>query len=335
MPDTAADRKLASAVIQALEQREYGHPALHVRAVEILLGEKLSQVLEARGDALSVADFASLAEEAAVAAHNKADAPGEIVRTLVDGYRLFVREGEVLRPRRGGLVDAPWLGIEAVLGPRRRGALAHLHILAFPEIVAVLEQFAPPGRQRTVVVDSLKDRFVYGRKVNSVVAGFLVRAAREYGMIESVGQGDEGYRTCWAPPPAAAAVVVRSYLMLTGHAVDVAHDTSDVATQASFVLPRSFLARHPADAPWLRELGAPPDVIRREVGGASLRIDLEGLSWFAGAGLVSPLDCARVLRVRRAKDSLGRLREHLLVRMARLTDPPVNAAEIEAELQLG
>lgn len=334
MPDTSADRALAEATISALDQRSFGHPALHLRAIEILL-DKLGALANASSGTLEAKDFEAMVAELAAQAFNKSDAVSEIMRTLVDAYHLFQRDNNRFKLLQGELVTAPWLGVDLSLtarqnSARRRMSLAHIHALAYPEIVDALEQFAAPGKRKTSAEDSLRDRFIFGRKVNSTIAGFLVSACMHFKMVEEV---DPVLRARWAPPPVLAAIVIRRYLLLTSYRPDTAHETNDVLNQASFVLPRQLFERHPTDFGWLKALGSPQNVIRREVGGAMMRITMDGLTWFAGAGLISPVDCGRILRTRRAKDALGRVREALIRRMARLDQPPINANEIEADLQ--
>lgn len=332
MPDTAADHKLADAALSALEERSYGHPALHLRAIELLF-EKLSKSQAIKTNVLPTNEFDQLISEAAEEAFNKGDAISEISRTVVEAYRLFRREDGQIRLSRG--IDGPWLEVATLLAPdvsppKRRIALAHLHTLAYPEIVDALEQFSPPGKRRGSAEDSLRDRFIFGRKVNSTICGYLITACVNFKMIEDSG---ELFRAKWAPPPALATIVIRRYLMLTGYRPDTAHDVEDVLTQASFALPRGLFGRHPADSPWLKALRPPPEIIGRELSGAIMRIGLEGLTWFAANGLISPLDCGKILRTRRAKESLSRLRTAIIRRFEKLDQPPINAGQIEAELQ--
>jgi hypothetical protein len=305
-----------------------------LRAIEILL-DKLSAAANVSKGILEAKEFEAIVAKSAAEAFNKSDAVSEITRTVVDAYRLFQRDNDRFRMLQGESVSGPWLGLDSLLiagqnPARRRMALAHIHALAYPEIVDALEQFAAPGKRKSAAEDSLRDRFIFGRKVNSTVAGFLVSACANFKMVEEV---DAVLRARWAPPPVLAAIVIRRYLLLTSYRPDTAHETNDVLHQASFILPRQLFERHPADAGWLKALRSPPDVIRREVAGAMMRIAMDGLTWFASAGLISPVDCGRILRTRRAKDSLGKVREALIRRMARLDQPPINANEIETELQ--
>jgi hypothetical protein len=334
MPDTAADRKLADAALSAMEERSYGHPAFHLRAIELFF-EKLAKSQLVKDHLLQTEEFDKLVCEAAKEAFNKSDAINEISRTVIDAYRLFRREDGQMRLAHG--VAGPWLDVATLLAPgistpQRRIALAHLHTLAYPEIVDAVEQFSLPGKRRGVAVDSLRDRFIFGRKVNSTICGYLITACVNFKMIEESG---ELIRAKWAPPPVLATIVVRRYLMLTGYRPDTAHDVEDVLNQASFALPRDLFGRHPAVSSWLKALRPPSEIIGRELSGAIMRISLDGLTWFAANGLISPLDCGKILRTRRAKDSLSRVRTAIIRRFEneKLDQPPINSGQIEAELQ--
>jgi hypothetical protein len=332
MADTSADHKLADATLSALDERSYGHPALHLRAIELLF-EKLSKSQLIKHQLLPASEFERLISESAEEAFNKGDATNEISRTVIEAYRLFRREDNQIRCSQGS--EGPWLDVSTLLAPeitvpKRRVALAYLHTLAYPELADALEQFAPPGKRRGVAEGSLRDRFIFGRKVNSTICGYLITACVNFKMIEETG---EVLRAKWAPPPALATMVVRRYLMLTAYRPDTAHDVEDVLTQASFVLPRELFGRHPADSYWLNALRAPSGIIGRELSGAMMRISLDGLTWFAASSLISPLDCGRILRARRAKDSLSRVRTAIIRRFEKLDQPPINAGQIEAELR--
>src|SRR5262249_46638241 len=117
----------------------------------------------------------------------------------------------------------------------------------------------------------------------------------------------------------------------TNHCVDVAVETDELIAQVTSILPPRLFEHHPATSSWMRALRAPTDAFVSEVGGSRVRLTMQGLNWFAGTGLVSPLDCGKVLRGHNATDSLIKLRDALVERMAPLS--PANMQVIEDALR--
>jgi hypothetical protein len=315
-----------------MEQQPTNHPAVHIGAVDKLLEllkaesslEKLEELPWARYEELR--DKAAAAAQAGVRAHDEVD------RVMFEkGYRLLQHGGEKVRPTTNA--PPPWISGLDVLRDgdppsRRRRLLAHLHGLAFPEVGELLELFAYPGKPASIV-QTRRDNFVFWRKLNQVTADYVASELREFGLLQR--QADESFCAVRASPPILAGIVVRKYLVLADHRVDQAVDIGDLLSQAGGVLPPRLFDGHPADSAWLRALRAPGGVFLQEVGGSRVRLGLEGLCWFAEAGIASPLDCGKVLRQRRAKESLARVREALIKRMAELR--PINMSAIEIALQ--
>jgi hypothetical protein len=331
MPDTAQDRTLAATVVSVMERQPTNHPPVHVSALEKLLETLRAEFVVEGAEALPLPRYEELRNQAVTAARHREAARTELDRIVFDdGYRLLTR-GEEIRPTRN--VPPPWIPGFDVLrdgdqAPRLRRTLAHLHALAFPEVSELLELFAYPGKPASIV-QTRRDHFLFWRKMNQVSADYVAGELKEFGLVQR--QTDDTLCAVWAPPSVLAGIVLRKYLILSEHRVGEAIETEDLLSQAAGVLPPRLFGRHPTNSAWLRELRAPTDVFQYEVGGSRVRLGMEGLCWFAEAGLVSPFDCGRVLRQRRAKESLARVREALIKRMAELH--PVNMSTIERELQ--
>ena len=332
MPDTSQDRALANAVISTMERQPTSHPHVHLDAVEKLLDLLRVEFLLEKGPAIAWARYEELRNEACLAAHHLSDARGEVDRVIFGtGYCLLRRDEELVHQCDD--VPPPWISCVDVLRvgeppSRRRRLLAHLHALAFPEVGELLELFAYPGKPASVV-QTRRDHFVFWRKLNQVTSDYVAHELKEFGLLQR--KADDTLIAAWAPPPVLAGIVVRKYLVLADHHVDQAIDTEDLLSQAGAVLPLRLFDGHPGSSSWLKTLRPPGDIFQREVGGSRVRLGLEGLSWFARANIASPLDCGKVLRQRRAKESLGRVREALIKRMAEFR--PVDMPAIEAALQ--
>jgi hypothetical protein len=333
MPDTAQDRDLAAAAIKAIDDRDYGHPAIHPIPLASLVGEVLPR-LASSYDGIIPAGKLNDAVREVVTTANVRDQGIDELKTLLRAYRLIRAEADNFRIVTSSDVPRPWLGLDALaaaqLNQRQRFQyFAHLHMLAFPELLDVIDLFSPPGRSDREAEQAVRDRFSFTRKINANIAAYLVSVARQFGLV---AVKERTYRNVWAPPAVLAALVVRSYLELTSFNADRGVDTADLLRQCAAVVPGSFFQRHPADTDWYRMLGAPPETFVREVGGAQLRIKLEGLIWFANAGLLAPLHCAYVLRGRRAKECFGRIRKRLSDRINGFSPVPVNADAVLTDL---
>jgi hypothetical protein len=250
-------------------------------------------------------------------------AHGEIDRVLFDEYKLLRRDGDsvtIVEQRD----DARYTGtmILAEERGRWRRMLAHQHVLAFPEVLEVLELFAPPGKPASVA-QTLRDRFVYFRKFNQVTVDYSVDELDTYGLLQKRSNGS--LCAAWGPPAALAGLVLKHYLLLTEFRTDVAVEWADLVTQVSNVLPPRLFERQPVGSHWLDALNAPPNLFMSEISGSRTRLTSEGLRWFAGQGLVAPVDCGKVLRQRKAKAALLQLRDALRDRVVKL-----NAANADA-----
>lgn len=334
MPDTSLDRELAQSAIEALETREYGHPSVHSIACLKLLAEALPPIAEQFNGLIPAEPFDSALRTIANEASLR-DKGADELKTLLRAYRLVRQENDSYRILNSTDNAAPWLGFDLLSAKnlnnhQRIQHLAHLHMLAYPELLEVIELLSPPGRSKADVERTLKDKFGFTRKINANIAAYLVTVANEFSMASI--HGEHLIRNTWSPPSVLGALVVKNYLALTGYVVDRGVDTDDLLRQCAAVVPGSFFQRHPVDTEWYRSLGAPSDACVSAVGGTQLRIRLEGIIWFARAGLVAPISCAYVLKERRAKESLGRLRVRLMDRVKSFTPVPVNTDEINADL---
>jgi hypothetical protein len=333
MPETAFDRDLAQAAINVIEQRDYGHPAIHPMPIARLVAEILPPLAAEHRGMIPGDHFNEAIRKAANDAQLGDKSPDDL-KTILRAYRLVRPEQDSYRILGISDVESPWLGFEEVADERlslreRFRRFAHLHMLAYPELLEAIVLLAPPGRREGDIERALRDRFAFTRKINATIAAYLIDVARSFELASTQGKK---LRNVWAPPTVLAALVVRRYLELTDFALDRGIETADLLRQCAAVIPGMFFRQHPAETQWYRALRAPVDICLREVGGAQLRIRLDGLLWLARAGLLAPLQCARVLRERRAKDSLTRLRQRLLDRVRSFLPSPVNANEIETEL---
>ncbi len=250
--------------------------------------------------------------------------------------RLVRSEEESYRVLNIADAHAPWLGFDELssnhLSQRERfRKFAHLHMLAYPELLEVVELLAPPGRRKVDLDRALRDRFAFTRKINPNIAAFLIDVARSY-ELASTQTEQMLMRNVWAPSTVLASLVVRRYLELTDFAFDHGIETADLLRRCSMVVPGVFFQRHPVDSQWYQDLRAPAGTFLREVGGAQLRIRSDGLLWLTRAGLLAPSHCAHVLRERRAKDSYSRLTKRILERVRSFSPLPANANEIAEEL---
>jgi hypothetical protein len=334
MTKSSFDNDLAQAAIDVIDERAYNHPAVHAAPFARLVSELLPPIAaEHHGqipkDVLddvcrSAAEYAKLGDKGS---------SGEL-KKLLQNYRLVIVEQDTCRILNRADVPAPWLGFDSVAAPHlhqveRFRRIAHLHMLAYPELLEAVELLAPPGRTEGAVESALRDRFAFTRKINGVIANYLLAVMQTFDMTS---ESNNVLRNAWAPPSVLAALVVRRYLELTEFSIDRGVDTADLLRQCAAIVPGRFFQRHPVDMEWYQALRAPPDVCTSEVGGAQLRIRADGILWFARAGLLSPVHCAILLRKRRAKDALARVRTRILDRVRSFNPLPINVSEIEAEL---
>jgi hypothetical protein len=333
MADTSFDRELAQAAIDAIDERNYGHPAVHPMPLVRLLTDVLPPLATEHRGIIPTEKFDQAVRKVAAEASLKDQGPDEL-RTILRAYRLVRPEQESYRVLNMKDVQAPWLGFDELssdhLSQRERfRRLAHLHMLAYPELLELIELLAPPGRRKGDLERAVRDRFAFTRKINANIAAFLIDVARSFELASAQA---ELMRNVWAPPTVLAALVVRRYLELTVFALDRGIETTDLLRQCSAVVPGPFFQRHPADSQWYQGLRAPVGTLLREVGGAQLRIRSDGVLWFARAGLLAPVHSAYVLRERRAKDSYARLTKRIMERVRSFSPQPANANEIAEEL---
>lgn len=333
MSETSLDRELAQAAINIFEDRSYGHPAIYPVPFSQLVAEALPPLVAQHDGMIPKDQFDAVIHQVAANASLKERGPDDL-KTLLRAYRLAHSEQDFYRiPKRDALSE-PWISFDELassqLNPRQRfQRFAHLHMLAYPELLEAIELFAPPGRSESDAERTLHDRFAYTRKINDNIAAYLVSVCRNFDLV--AGQ-DSALRNAWAPPSVLMALTIRRYLELSGYALDRGIETADLLRQCAAIIPGPFFQHHPANADWYRSLRAPAEAILREVGGAQIRLRIEGLIWFTRAGLVEPLQCARVLRERRAKESLSLLRTRILERIKGFSPQPVNAGDIRDEL---
>jgi hypothetical protein len=325
-----ADNSFAEVTIATLRRQPTSHPAVHVPAIEEVLFN-LSQVLTTKeNNALSSSEYKDLRVAAAIKAGQKSEKSfAEIDRILFEDYQILSRKDEVVSITTD--MPPPALAGTTILRENRsrwRYLLAHQHALAFPELVEIMELFAPPGKPASAA-QSRRDHFIFWRKLNQVTVDYAVDELREFRVLERTPENT--LCAVWAPPPILCILTVKHYLALTNFEVDVAIATDELLSQVSSTLPPRLFEAHPATSAWMRTLRAPPDTIIGEVGGSRIRLTTQGLHWLAAAGLVSPLDCGKVLRQRRARDALINLRDALIERMARLS--PTNRQMIEDALR--
>jgi len=322
MPTSDSDQQLLDAIVSALEARGTSHPAVHIVAFEEVLDAVQTSIEQTGVQQITMATYEEVRTVAAEKA-GRSRAHGEIDRVLFDDYRLLRREGDSV-----SIVDrrdtARYTGtmILAEERVRWRRMLAHQHVLAFPEVLEVLELFAPPGKPASVA-QTLRDRFVYFRKFNQVTVDYSVDELDTYGLLQK--RSDGSLCSAWGPPAALAGLLLKHYLLLTDFRVEVAIEWTDLVTQVSNVLPPRLFERQPVGSNWLQALNAPPDLFMSEIGGSRTRLTTEGLRWFAGQGLVAPVDCGKVLRQKKAKAALLQLRDALRDRVQKL-----NAANADA-----
>jgi hypothetical protein len=324
MAESNADRALADALVGALESRTYGIPTLYYDAIEQIF----AAVLKQHGQLPQIIpdeELRTLAANAVDQTLHGDKAPSDLFGQLKNVFHLF-------QPDSG----APWLSstminADANVPGRRRQALAHQYVLAFPESLAVLEQFAAPGRIKAEARATLVGRFVGFRKLNSMNVDLLIDALKDFKLLE---QGTDHIVTRSAPAPAILALMVKRYLQLTGYKIDVGYETADLISQVTTVLPKSVVGGHPTDSVWIEKLRPVVPIFHKEVGGAQVRIKMEGLIWCAQAGLLTPVDGGQVLRLRRARESLVRIREALVKRFADAKSSPDDANDILSGLSL-
>jgi hypothetical protein len=324
------DNQLAEAAVTTLQRQPTSHPAVHIPAIEEVLFAYKEAVAGDKNNSLPISEYNEIRSVAAARAGQKTDKSlGEIDRVLFNDYQLLRKDGQAVSVTTEVL--APRLTGSLVLREDRsrwRRLLAHQHVIAFPEVVELLELFAPPGKPASDA-QIRQNNFIYWRKLNQVTVDYAVNELRDFGMLKPTEQGT--FCADWAPPPALCMLIIKYYLALTGHLVDVAIETDELLSQVASVLPPRLLEHHPANSSWMRALRAPENAIVSEVGTSRMRITFEGLRWFAEVGLVSPLDCGKVLRQRRAKDALISLRDALIKRMTSLS--PANMQLIEDALR--
>jgi len=275
MADSSFDRELAQAAIDAIDERNYGHPAVHPIPLIRLLTDVLPPLAAEHRGIIPAGKFDEAVRKVATEASLK-DQGADELRTILRAYRLVRPEQESYRVLSTTDVHTPWLAFDELsaehLSQRERfRRLAHLHMLAYPELLELIELLAPPGRRKGELERALRDRFAFTRKINTTIAAFLIDVARSFELASA--QTDlMPMRNVWAPPTVLTALVVRRYLELTNFAPDRGIETADLLRQCAAVVPGVFFQRHPADSQWYQSLRAPTGTFLREVGGAQLRI---------------------------------------------------------------
>jgi hypothetical protein len=306
MDETSA-LALAEAVGYALQVRSYGHPAIHAPVIRRLAEALRIRFADNPGGTIDRDTYEKLRGDAVGAAFHSEDAGREVDRVLIgNAYTLLLPAGDsgALRlSTRADLAQTALLpGSDVVMGNEtdimRR--LAHLHAVAFPEILPMLKVFTPPGA-RVAALDAFVDNFVFCRKINSVLRSYIRTELEEFGIIR--GRDDDRRVLVWAPVPAIAFWLIEKYLDLSGGRVDFPVGVVDLRRQFGFVLPdRLFDLRA-----FRQQLGLPDGLLREEVGGSRLRLTAEGLIWFARRGLVDPITAMRALKAATAHAALRSL----------------------------
>jgi hypothetical protein len=324
------DNQLAEAAVKMLRSQPTHHPAVHIPAIEEVLFLTKNALGGDKNNSLSFSQYKEIRTAAAMKAGQKSEkAFREIDRVIFKDYQLLQQVDEIVSVRTE--VKPPNLPGNTLFQedrPRWRRLLAHQHVLAFPEMGEILELFAPPGKPANAA-QSRRGYFVFWRKLNQVTVDYAVDELCDLGMLNRTPQNT--LCAVWAPPPTLCTICIRYYLALTEHQVDVPVETEELLSQVTSILPPRLFENHPAASSWARILRIPAEAILAEVGGSRVRLTMQGLRWFADVGLVSPLDCGKVLRRRRAVDPLINLRDALVERMANLA--PINKQAIEDALR--
>lgn len=308
-------KELAAALKEAIER--VGRPGAnnYPGAIRLIL----KALAESGKEEWNRSEYESIRDR--IVKSQKIKKPNELDRLLIDGgLHLLTASGATLRPsQREELENSAMTPGAEILDPissemtafRR---IAHNYCLLYPERMLLLRYFAPPGAPRSKLKE-VTDSFVFHRKVNIVILDYFISEGRKLGMLKAVGDKLILNRL---PAPAIACFVVESYLLVGGHRLDVGLKAEDMRSQLSFILPPDI-----SFGPWQERLGPSPKLLRSEVGGSQVRLDLKGFTWLVSHGLVDPLHVAKALKVMGAQDIVIELGDYLRTRVEK--DRPKNA----------
>jgi hypothetical protein len=300
--------RLAEACLQALQR---GHAAKHsdpfpVQPVSAVITQLATQADLGKGQA-SLSETTTRGRLAELLAGQQVNKPDNWADDLINRFQLFVPGDEGWRPsRRQDLANpaaysgAEWLAAGA---PERiRQVLAHNYLLRYSEVLPLLLDFRPPGRERSVL-DRHVGTFVTVRSMNRTNVEYIFDELRDLGLIRPA-DGKRWVLSPSMPAPAVAYYLAESYFKFSDFDPRlVQRSRDDVETEL-----RTVCALADVDGDWRKELRPDaPALVQLENVGADVRLMPDDVVWLAGCGLVDPASVARLLRKAECRDGLVRL----------------------------